>query len=145
MLAKALFVSVLGLSSFAMASSWELDDATLHSCGGAIELRESANGDLHLDISSEQCKTVVVQLRNGHDKEYKLQGEQGSYHGNYTLSKQMIAEMRSGFYVVVRSNSGAHSDTVRVSSGYQQPSYPTYPTYPQQPPVIVVDPGTGGY
>lgn len=125
--ALVLLGAVFCLSTNAIAASFRLDDARLYSCGGAVDLRESVGGDLHLQVNARECSNLIVEDQVGREiRTYKMPGTQGNYGGSYTLSSEMRGALaRGGLRLVVRSNSGKHLDTILVRPGAAQPSWRT--------------------
>lgn len=95
---------------------------SLGSCGGTIEATESAQG------SGEQVNLVFRQVKdcsnfdilkaNGETlnnySSKKLQEQGSSRGGSYTIPKKLIADGMNYIKVNLKSNSGAHSDTITV-------------------------------
>lgn len=116
--------------------------AQLPDCGGTVKITTSRNG------SSEQvniqlrdvvhCSNFDILSANGDQVLYsvkKLGGKDRARSGSYTIPSGLIDFGWNSIRVVVRSNSGAHSDTIRVKFA-QVPVLPA-------PPVVVVTPASG--
>jgi hypothetical protein len=88
--------------------------AYLPSCGGTIAVNNGGNDNqLNLVFSRvAQCSNYI----DFQGRHYRLQGQQPNYFGSFTAttaSQSQPGWQTSRFYV--RSNSGAHADTIDVS------------------------------
>jgi hypothetical protein len=88
--------------------------AYLPSCGGTIAVNNGGNDDqLNLVFSRvAQCSYYIDYL----GRQYRLQGQQPNYFGSFTATT--AHQSQPGWHVsrfTLRSNSGAHSDTIDVS------------------------------
>jgi hypothetical protein len=99
-------------------------EKTLGSCGGSIEATESDTGN----TGSEQvnlvfrkvkdCSNFDILKANGETlanySSKKLQDQGALRGGSFTLPKKLIATGMNYIKVNLKSNSGAHSDTITV-------------------------------
>lgn len=86
------FFLSLATASVGYAESDKLNSRALDRCGGSgskIELRESDNGDLHVNLIGNRCSTLRIYDRsNGRNiKTYDIKGS------NFTLSNKMLMEL----------------------------------------------------
>jgi hypothetical protein len=133
---KLIFLSLVTLmSASAFGESQLLDAAALRGCGGKVELREAANGDLALKFmdngyskfSEAKCPNLrfVDASSNRTIKEYDVRGS------SYTLSNKMRDSLSSDCTLKVQFDNGAYTTqyiTVKLTRcSAQQPSYPKNP------------------
>ncbi|OYZ12820.1 MAG: hypothetical protein B7Y39_18740 [Bdellovibrio sp. 28-41-41] len=135
---KMLLLSLLSLIAFnAMADSDYLDSKRLSQCGGRVQLRQAANGDLALkfsgNVNRDYCSKIrFVDVSSGRViKGYEFEGT------SYTLSNKMEKELGKDcaveFQLTTRSGYVVESKQVVLKwwacwASHSQPSYPTYPS-----------------
>lgn len=89
----------------------------LADCGGTVELNVSG-GQVNLVFRNvDQCSNFDILSANGEKVNYpnqKLEGANQNRYGSFTLPRSLYDYGMNGVTVVVKSNSGKHSDTFRV-------------------------------
>jgi hypothetical protein len=133
------FISVLAISMFATLSSafagtvqMDANDfASLPECGGVLQTKISDDAtQLNLVFSNvAECSNFDIVSANGEKVNYpnqKLQGKNQSRYGGFTIPSSMIDLGTNTIRVMVKSNSGKHSDTI-VITVRETPTQPTGP------------------
>lgn len=116
----SLLVLLMGAqSAFAGYGSMTIGEyASLPDCGGTIKVTESGNDD------SGQVNIVFNDVVNCSNfdivsldryKMVKLQGQDRSRSGSFTIPKRAIGTGYNSIQVVIRSNSNKTSDTINVN------------------------------
>lgn len=133
------FVTVLAVSMLATLSSafagtvyMDANDyASLPSCAGVVQTKIANYGsDLNLVFSNvAQCSNFDIVSANGDRVAYenqKLQGQNQSRYGSFTIPSRFIDYGRNEIRVSVKSNTGKHADTIVISvkkvTGYPVPT-----------------------
>jgi hypothetical protein len=131
-----LVLSLLSVVAFAASSTLEIgDEAYLSDCGGQIRVTKSAQGNgggeqLNLVFTGVRyCSNFDIVSANGQSVGYdnkKLQGSEGNRYASFTLPKRVIELGYNNIVVVVKSNSGKHSDWIRLH--FVEVAAPRYPS-----------------
>lgn len=116
------FGIVFGGSAFAGQMTLTIgDEAYLSDCGGKVSVTKSDQGNgeqLNLVFSGvEKCSNFDILSANGMSANYddkKIPGNNGDRGGSFTLPKRVIDLGYNNIKVVVRSNTGKTSDTIRL-------------------------------
>lgn len=153
---KYMSAALLLVSQVAFAGSGSMtlgEYASLPDCGGTIKVTASENNSgeqvnvVFKDVVN--CSNFDILAANGEMTSYankKLGGRDRARSGSFTLPKYLIEDGANSVTVVVRSNSGQTSDTIRVKflslPVYNPPVY-NPPVY-SEPVIIVPGPSSGG-
>ena len=147
-----LFSTLLLIAIPALASDLRLDLngglRNLSECGGTIEATSTnagygESGSIHLTVRNVvNCSNFILETTG---QEYKIPGPNGDRTGSFTLSTGHLDYGWNQVRLTVRSNSGAHSDSVAIWVNVIPNYTPVTPT-PVPVPVPVPVPGNGyGY
>lgn len=136
---KMLLISLLSFMAVnAVADSYYMDSERLYQCGGEVELRQAANGDLALkfigNVNKSYCSRVrFVDVTSRREiKSYNFEGS------SYTLSKKMEQSLGSDcaveFQLTTSSGYVVEKKAVVLKwwacylsrPSYSTPSYPSY-------------------
>lgn len=133
---KFFLISLLSLMALnAFAESALLDSANLHGCGGRVELRYAANGDLALKFVDNSYSRFNANYCNGLQfidassgrviKEYDVKGT------SYTLSQKMRDSLSSDCRLTANFNNGYRvTQGITVTLNWCAPVQPSYPRNP---------------
>lgn len=121
----------LSLSSFAGSVILNIGDETyLSSCGGTAEVTDDG-GQVNIVFrnvrSCSNFDIVAANFDNVDYKNLKLEGTDGDRHASFTIP-QRFQELGLNFIdIVLKSNSGAHTDKIRLMFKIIPPSNPENP------------------
>lgn len=114
---------VLSTAAFAGQVSVFLGDETrLPSCGGFVEIKKSPQGNAGEQVNMvfrgvQNCSNFDIVAANGENVTYdkkKIPGPNGDRSGSFTIPKRALERGWNAIKIVVRSDSGAHSDTITL-------------------------------
>lgn len=123
--------------------------AQLPDCGGTIKVSTSKSGSreqVNIQLNDVvNCSNFDILSSNGDQVIYavkKLGGKHMSRAGSYTIPRDLIEYGVNSIKIRLNSNTGVHSDTVRVE--FAKVSVRQSPPVVVIPPTVVVTPSAGG-